>query len=121
MTVRVTLRVFSGRENPSWILDQATKDALVERIRVCQITPGSSIAATSDGLGYRGFMIETEDEPDLDSEMTVFEGRITAGAFTRSLQDRGRELERWLLNTGSHKIDLTTRKFVESELNRVEP
>jgi hypothetical protein len=50
--LRIELDAFSGRSNPSWVLD-ARQSALV----VAKLRPGAPCAAKQTDLGFRGFLI----------------------------------------------------------------
>ncbi|WP_043345670.1 hypothetical protein [Belnapia moabensis] len=54
--LRVELDIFSGRPNPSWVLDVAEEQALLAHLRL-----GAGCEPRSDGLGYRGFLVRRMD------------------------------------------------------------
>ena len=75
MAITVTLDAFSGRPNPTWTLSEEEGAALA---RLLVDLPRSPTAATEDGLGYRGFILENpEHKAGLPARMRVGNGVIT--------------------------------------------
>ena len=90
MPTTVTLLLFSGRRDPSWELASDEASELAALLR------GVSSAQESSNLGYRGFLVESE------------EGRV----IVRDLP----EVERFLLDTGRAHLDDGIVAAVESSL-----
>jgi hypothetical protein len=71
--LRIELDVFSGRPNPSWVLD-AQQSALV----AARIRPGAACTTKEAGLGYRGFLIHNVDEASTNPRpLRVWQGTIS--------------------------------------------
>jgi hypothetical protein len=100
--VAVELDVFSGMPNPSWTLSDEAAAELSQRVAAL---PAGAPAALSSALGYRGFIVEAtwDDGPAV---LDVQDGlvRLVAGDTTIYRQDPGRELERYLLETGADRL-----------------
>jgi hypothetical protein len=57
MTSRVTLNVFSGRPNPTWLLSDEEEEQLHERLASPHELTDKRPSGVFGGLGYRGFSI----------------------------------------------------------------
>ena len=98
MALRITLDVFSGRPNPSVVLEGRAERALLERLgRPRLVRPARGAAAAPPRLGYRGVRIETlAAERPPRAVLQVAHGRITrADGASASLGDA--DLERFLV------------------------
>jgi hypothetical protein len=114
--MRVELDVFSGRPNPIW--DLAPQEA-AEFYRLFRDLPEGTVDGPAEqGLGYRGFVVTGLEEPKGCSEIVVFGERVAASCDTKLLQlvDKGRVLERWLLQTGKGQLDSSLYQLVLSEI-----
>lgn len=58
--ITVELNVFSGRPNPTWILD--AKDAALLNQKLAGLQSESSLQLPPQGLGYQGFTVRKEGE-----------------------------------------------------------
>ncbi len=58
---RIELDIYSGRPNPSWVLDEAEGSELVERLRAEPRMMGAVNDVTL-GLGYRGYIVTALSE-----------------------------------------------------------
>jgi hypothetical protein len=70
--VRVTLEIYSGRENPSWELAGDTLETVRTRVRELGAAGGGTEGGRHPVLGYRGFLIEGLETP---AGETIFVGR----------------------------------------------
>ena len=62
--VRVELDVFSGRPNPSWVLDTADAADLIAKVeRLTRVEADAAPGAAPRTLGYRGFTVFRDDAP----------------------------------------------------------
>ena len=95
--VEVTLDVFSGRPNPSWILSGDDVTELARRLT--GLAPSDKPAAEDD-LGYRGFRITNADrKPGLPFDVIVANGVVTIhdqSGDHRFVDSTG--IERWLVD-----------------------
>jgi hypothetical protein len=91
MPTTVTLLIYSGRRDPTWILAAGDAATLAERLVGFESRPELG------SLGYRGFRVQSTD-PGMPA------GTIVRGAP---------ELERFLLGTGASAIPPEVRDAVE--------
>jgi hypothetical protein len=98
--VVVFLQVYSGQPDPSWPLEDAGVQEVVERVRRAQSAPADG-KPPDPVLGYRGFRIENRaGVADLPAALSVWRGFVVAADREGRAQiwsDAG-ELERWLLD-----------------------
>lgn len=99
--VEVTLMIYSGRVNPSFILDQAAVTRVGELLRAAQPNPafqGTSVIPSV--LGYQGIMIvDLTGASGLPGTIALRNEDIEVqGVEARFLRDRGATLERFLLD-----------------------
>jgi hypothetical protein len=104
-SMEVEVDLYAGRPNPRWPLDPTLTGELLERLAALPSLVGP--AQARDRLGYRGLRI-TGDQSELLAEILVSDGVVIAkepggGSYMR--QDRGRELERWIIETGGPNLD----------------
>ncbi|MBA3322851.1 MAG: hypothetical protein H0T45_15580 [Pyrinomonadaceae bacterium] len=114
--VKVTLDVFSGKENPTWLLSEEQADALIS---VLDALPASVPSSFFDGLGYRGFLVTTTDsESGETSSVTAYKGKIrySSGEVVKYLTDKGRRVEKLLLESGGARLDPSIHNVVEREI-----
>ena len=105
--VRVTLGIYSGRADPTWMLAGA-EAAAVER--AIQALPEAAGSPPEGGLGYHGFTVVHGG-----SNVTAYLGTVWAGAGGPQVmrQDPGRTVERLLLELG--RTELTPEEIAEVE------
>ena len=113
MSLRVILDIFSGLPNPSWLLSASEAAELERRLLNLKPAPPSS-ASEPPGLGYRGFIVESNDEPRIDSPLVIYRGFVRHGSI--SLSDPGRTLERWLLDLAGPRLAPNVREIVVRDL-----
>jgi hypothetical protein len=113
---KVTLRVYSGRENPSWNLSEKQ---ISELLALLDDSSKSESFTVPDNLGYHGFRVElTENEAEkTHKEMVVYKGRVlyrSAGA-DEYFTDPKRRLEMFLLNSAD-SLNEELYKYVKDEI-----
>jgi hypothetical protein len=91
----VVLEIFSGRPDPSWVLDQSRTAELRRRLSSLALAHEQGLPP-EPGLGYRGLHVTLTTDAH-GEVITVRHGRIAVDR--RIFEDRGRSLERWLLGT----------------------
>ena len=111
--VRVTLGIYSGRVDPSWLLsaDQAVAlDAMIASL------PAQFGIPPEGGLGYHGFTIELPGHT-----LVAYRGRIAAfGSGARSLRfDATGLVEHFLLESG--RAHLAAAEIAEAERGLAAP
>ena len=94
--VRVTVDIYSGLPNPSWEILNDDAQSLIARMR--GLPKAKRQIADEPGLGYRGLILEVNDETG-PIEYRVFGGIVTTDSD--SFLDEGRDLERFLIRSGS--------------------
>jgi hypothetical protein len=113
---KVTLQIFSGRENPSWSLSEKQ---IVELLTLLDNLPKAERGDFPDGLGYRGFQVElTENTPEKTHRIVAYKGRVfykTAEA-EKYFADRDRRLETFLLKSGDSHLDDDLSKYIKDEI-----
>jgi hypothetical protein len=104
--LEVEVDLYSGRPNPRLRLAPAAAAELMRR--VAALSPLSGPARISEGLGYRGFRIEPDNDDPSVAESVISNGvvvvRDRSGA-ERFLADPERALERWLAETVRPTLD----------------
>jgi hypothetical protein len=110
----VELDVFSGRPNPTWTLTGPEAEILERRLAAL---PRTAPCEVSGRLGYRGLVARLK----LGAGRWVV--RVQAGCVQIDegealvhARDEGRELERWLIDTGRQRLGEDVVEIVEREL-----
>ncbi len=120
--VKVTLDIFSGRQNPSWILSEEDAKNLMTRF-AGKAMP--SIDSVEKILGFRSFIIEAEsDDEELVRKLpsTFRVGGYLPEKFVAKegialpalASDESKEAAHWLLTTAGKMIDEELIRHVES-------
>jgi hypothetical protein len=118
MAIKVVLDVFSGRENPVWILEPEEETEFLARWTELQ-TRSSAAEQTErkpPGLGYRGFELHSPTGPTLPEPLKVYGGTVRQGE--KRFDDRGRELEKWLLENATPFVSEELAREIKLELMR---
>lgn len=114
MALEITLDVFSGRKNPTWILPTHEFRGITERIE--KSNPGQSRQRSK--LGYRGMKISTTP----DASVSEREFLLELGGSPESLHLSGvPEIEEYLLSMAGDNVDEVIKKHVNSELDAPKP
>lgn len=103
--VKVTLRIYSGRENPSWNLSEKQ---IADLITLFGDLPKSDPFTLPDNLGYQGFQIKfSEETAEKTQEVVVYKGRILfkSAEADKYFTDTNRRLEIFLLNSADFLSD----------------
>jgi hypothetical protein len=113
---KVTLQVFSGRENPSWSLSEKQIDELLALLKDL---PKAEPSDFQDGLGYSGFQVElTGNATEKTQTIVASKGRIfykTAEAEAY-FDDPKRRLETFLLKSGDAYLEKNLSESVRNEI-----
>jgi hypothetical protein len=112
--VEVELDIFSGMPNPTWVLTEADSDSFLQQLAsVSAISPRE----LPGNLGYRGFIVRaTQGTRTRSIRVQTGTVQISEGSTEAFGSDDGRELERWLLNTGRPHLDSELVRKAELEL-----
>ena len=119
--MRVTLDIFSGRPNPSWVLPKKDMRHLVDRIAGRAL---ADLAAVEPKLGFRGYVISSESDDESQKAQLPERFRIgglwprefvgpTGTAFRTLDDDESDKAALWLLNTAKGEIDDDLGSYVE--------
>ncbi|MCB1542050.1 MAG: hypothetical protein KDJ25_14785 [Rhodoblastus sp.] len=113
MTTLITLDVFSGRQNPTWVLSDKQDTQLRNRLDSLNAVTDRRPSGAFGGLGYRGFKISTHDPSH---------GTTTIGRVHEAIFDRGISTSNLIDNTEVEKFLLETmpdaeRALIESHLS----
>ena len=112
--VEVELDIFSGMPNPIWILTNAEADSFVKKLAALSQTSATEL---SGNLGYRGFIVQVTQETNTQliriQNGTVLISKVATNVYA---YDKGRETERWLLNTGKPHLENELFQIAELEL-----
>lgn len=117
---KVTLQVFSGRENPSWSLSEKQIDELMALLNDL---PKAEPSDFQDGLGYRGFQVVlTENKTEKTQEIVAHRGQIfyKSAEAARYFTDPNRRLETFLLKSGDSYLDDGLFKSIKDEIESPE-
>jgi hypothetical protein len=119
--MRVTLDIFSGRPNPSWVLDSANARRVAGRFSA---TAGEAVGGGVSILGYRGFVIsaEADDEPSSLGLPHTFRVELPRGVGlarepqAASARNAYQDSALWVLSTAGRAIDDDLAAHVESAI-----
>jgi len=117
--VKVTLNVFSGRQNPEWDLSEEQVIALRQQLDGARGTTFEKPSGIVGGLGYTGFSLASQQEDGIEPTLFVHDDIVDLGANNLSLRLAGRNLERWLLASGGDAVEPTVRRHVEEQIGPV--
>lgn len=115
----MTLDVFSGRPNPSWVLSQSDARQLLDRIAKRSVIEAETV---DNVLGYRGLVVPASSDEQLPENLPASfriadglpEGYALPDSAARPLSaDEISDATGWLLSTGSHVVDEDLVAFVQ--------
>lgn len=116
--MRVEADLFSGRPNPSFVLDAEQAATLATLLRGLH---AGGERREPPGLGYRGFVIrDTGDALPGCTSLRAFHGIVQAecGGETRLLADPAQTVERWLLDVARPRLTAEVVDAIRGELPR---
>ncbi len=118
---RVTIDLYSGRaDNPTWMLSPTESRLL--RDKVATLPPLADAHPAEGNLGYRGLWVELPGKRGATVErLRAFQGMVTwerGGEVAASYSDPQRAFERWLLETGSGRLDPSVRDMIRSAIEQ---
>jgi hypothetical protein len=116
MTSRVTLNVFSGRPNPTWLLSDAEEAQMTERISSLQEMTEKRPSGVYGGLGYRGFTITRDaSHPKGPLALTVHEGIVDHQAGAANVVDHT-GMEGWLAEIAKPHVSPEVLEHVHTSI-----
>ena len=120
----VTLEIFSGRRNPSWMLSDKKAKELVDRVANRALTLADAVD-TDGALGFRGLVVSGTSDADnggavpssfrIGGSATPDAQALTAGHRALSA-DETADTVKWLLATGAHAVGDTLAFAVHEEV-----
>lgn len=119
MRTIVTLDIFSGRPNPTWVLSENHGEELTERVSAITELTASNSSGPLGGLGYRGFYVtQVPDSAPAFHAFHVHEGIVDRGVREANLISGNRELESWLLTSAGSALSDEVRAAVEADIKK---
>jgi len=119
MAIEATLDIFSGRENPHWILSSDQQRDLFDLLRTIETPTLQKPSGVLGRLGYRGFILRGSGEsPHAGLRLLVHEGIVDFGQSRESRIADSRDLESWLLQTAPVDIPSVVRIRVADHLGQ---
>jgi hypothetical protein len=118
MAIKVVLDVFSGLENPVWILEPEQETEFLARWTELQSRSSAEeqTERKPPGLGYRGFELHSTAGLTLPEPLKIYGGTVRQGE--QRFDDRGREFETWLLGTATPFVSAELARDIKLELMR---
>lgn len=116
MSLTVTMKIFSGRPNPVWVLPEASANEFNDRLaRIARTASISNLkpAGTLNSLGYHGFKVQSVGQSDA---IYISAGIIDRGRHKPTFLTEDRDLERWLLSTNVKQFSRDLQDHVERSL-----
>ena len=128
--MRVTLDVYSGRENPSWDLSPSDARQLVSRLAGKAVASADEVEST---LGFRGYVVSVGDDSDETASAAGLPQTFRiggalpqqfisaeAGEVPTLAAEEAQEAAQWLLTTAQQEVDPELLTIVQGAL-RPEP
>jgi hypothetical protein len=122
MIMIITLDVFSGRPNPSWLLSQKDTNRLLERFSDRALAEAEAV----DGvLGFRGLVVSATSDEQLPEGIPASfrvgglqpaDYTVPESALRALTADESDEAVRWLLSTGRHAVKEEVFAYLEDTL-----
>jgi hypothetical protein len=119
MIFDVTLDIFSGRPNPTWVLTKEQALFFLNNVSQNKPTTENMQNYPEKILGYRGFIVDEKTNKDLTlKNFNIYNGviKVVSNDSFYFLKDKDFQLEKWLLQTASNYIDNDTFKFVKEDI-----
>jgi hypothetical protein len=123
MSVTVRCQLFSGRRDPTWTLSPAQVTELRALIAALQGRTLLKPDAVAGALGYRGFLIHSDEIETLapESSVLVHAGIIDQQRLTLNLVDDNNGVERWLLNSSGGVLPPGLKTRITKQLRFTNP
>jgi hypothetical protein len=116
MPLTVTMKIFSGRPNPVWVLPETAANEFHDRVsRIRNTAPTSNLKPLGalGGLGYRGFKVQAIGEP---TPTYIHAGIVDSGRHNATFLTDDRDLEKWLFSTNEKQFSRDIQDYVERSL-----
>lgn len=111
----VTLHVYSQRADPYWILSKEDERNLAQLLRSLEERSLFKAQGGVSTTGYRGFSLSL---PSDRGPVMVNQGIVDPGSFELSFVDKGRAIERFLLDTAGESVPASLKEEVQRALSR---
>lgn len=124
--VIVSADLYSGRENPNWVLTSGDADKLVAKLSTLKLVPSEEMP---NPLGYRGFVIEMQDGEQGGREGRIVKLRVFGGVVERTsptgevafFEDKNRACEAWLFESAVPHISQDEINLIRRALQQRTP
>lgn len=118
MAIEVELDIFSGRRNPTWVLEREQEAEFLTLLKIIQSRPAESAqtAPKAPPLGYRGFNIRSAGHQELPELLKVYGGAVCQD--DKTYPDVDRELEKWLLGAASPFVSDAVTRAISQKLGK---
>lgn len=110
MELTVRVQVFSGRPNPSWILEGATAEDIAQKCR--QLEPTEQVSEPVGMLGYNGCIIDLAQGEYL--HLVNGTGYLYKDNHYRCMADNDRKLEATVLRTAPTEWETLANAMLQS-------
>lgn len=118
MATIVTLRMYSGKPDPSWELSEDEVIKLKELLSKDKVPTFEMSALSAVILGYRGFEIQSFTA-DLPNKLFCFDGIVDIRDQTQlNYIDKDSEIESFLASTGASALAKEEKNFIEGEISK---
>jgi hypothetical protein len=116
-TVTITLGIYSGRPDPTWILTDVEVATLVGQLASLPVANG---APPQGGLGYHGFSMLVHEVGGADQTIIAYRGAVTGPGDAPGTYraDPQRTVEQSLLQAGRSHLAAIEASVVEADLAR---
>lgn len=118
MSTTVTIRLYSGKPNPTWELSEQQAAKLASLLTAEKEATLNASSASIGLLGYTGFEIRSTADGNLPAKALVFDGIIALDSLDAlNFIDAESEVEKFLLETAEGELDDEEKEYVRQELS----
>ena len=121
MSTTITLHIFSGRPDPSWVLSAEQVKEFTTRLKTFTTPTIQKPHGLMGGLGYRGFSVISVGEQALEPYIYIYGGIIDKDRFGLNRITHTPDLEEWLLSTAGDvvpdEVKQEAKKSISNNLN----
>lgn len=113
---KVMVKLFSGRENPTWSL---TKEEIAAFNAILNELPVADPVKFKDGLGYQGFGVTVTNTKLRDTHnITIHKRNVRQqrGVEDKYLDDQSHKMERMLLESSKVHLEKQTYMILKNEI-----
>lgn len=119
MPTIVTVLMYSGKPDPSWELTDKQSQQLSSLLKEKKELTFEMSALSAGILGYRGFVIQSINEPNIPIRTYCFDGIIDFVDQKQSnFIDRNSQIESFLLETSSNFLTQEEQTYISDEISK---